>query len=194
MRAPVHFNRPSRQRGVTLIVALIMLVLLTLLALTSANVGRSTIQVVSNMQSRDESATAARQAIEEVISTTRFFQSPTDAIASPCGNTANTRCIDNNGDGTTDVTVKLTPAPTCVVAQTVLNTSLNIANTEEQGCATGGAQSFGIVGSVSNDSLCADSTWEINAIATDMVTEASVQVVQGVSVRVAKDNIETSCP
>jgi Tfp pilus assembly protein PilX len=192
MRA--RYIRPHRQRGVTLLVALIMLVLLTLLALTSANVGRSTIQVVGNMQSRDESSAAARQTIEEVISSTRFFGTPNDAIGTPCDSTANTRCIDNNGDGTTDVRVALTPAPTCVTAQSVMNTALDVSDTEQAGCITGMGQSYGIAGSVTGASLCSDSLWEINAVATDAVTEASVQVTQGVSVRVPTDDIATSCP
>lgn len=189
-----RFHRPHRQRGMTLLVALIMLVLLTLLALTSANVGRSTIAIVGNMQSRDESMAAARQTIEEVISSTRFFTTPADAIGSACDNTSNTRCIDVNGDGATDVRVALTPAPSCVTAQSVMNTAIDVSDTEEAGCLTGAAQSFGIAGSVTGASLCSDSLWEINAVATDTVTEASVQVTQGVSVRVAKDDIETSCP
>jgi hypothetical protein len=47
---------------------------------------------------------------------------------------------------------------------------------------------------VTGDSLCADSTWEVTAVSTDQVSETQVSMVQGVAVRVAKDDIETSCP
>lgn len=182
-----------RERGVTLVVALIMLVLITLLALTTFNLGQSSMQVVSNMQSRGQAAAAAKQVIEETISSTRFFNTPEDSIANPCG-TPNTRCADVNNDGTTDVTVKLTPAPACVKARSVMNSELDVGNLEEAGCSLGAAQSFGVAGSVTGESLCSDSVWELNAEASDNVTQAKVNYTQGIGVRVARDDIETSCP
>jgi Tfp pilus assembly protein PilX len=186
-RAPLR-----RQRGVTLIVALIMLVLLTLLALTSFNLGNSNLQIVSNMQQRNEAVAAAQEVIEEAISSTRFFSSPDDALANPCG-AANQRCIDTNGDGKPDVTVVLAK-PVCAKAQAVKNSSLDLAQSENAGCVVSQVQNFGTSGAVTGDSLCADSVWELRATATDDVTEASVEVTQGVAVRVAKDDIATNCP
>ncbi|HZX26099.1 MAG TPA: PilX N-terminal domain-containing pilus assembly protein, partial [Telluria sp.] len=188
-RAPL-----ARQRGITLIVALVMLVLITLLALTTFNLSKSSIQVISNMQSRTENIAAARQAIDETMSSTRFFSTPDDAIPNPCNGESNTRCVDVNGDGVNDVTVRLTPSPTCVKANGVMNSEVDVTNTENANCLLGTSQSFGVAGSVTGESLCADSTWEINAEATDNVTAAKVNMVQGVTVRVAKDDIETSCP
>lgn len=183
-----------RQRGVTLIMALIMLTLLTLLSLASFNLGKSNLQIVGNMQRREEALAAADAAIEEAISSTRFFSTPTDALASPCGGNGNTRCVDTDGDNVADVTVTLTPAPTCVKVQNVKNTSLDLSDEEDLGCSGGGAPLFGVAGAVTGDSLCANSVWEIHAVATDNVSEATVEVTQGVSVRVAKDDIATSCP
>ena len=182
-----------RQRGVTLVVALIMLVLLTLLALTSFNVGKSNLQVVSNMQQRDETIAAAREVIEETISSTRFFATPGDVLANPCG-AANTRCVDTNGDGVADVTVALTPPPTCVKASTIKNSELDMSNTEDAGCSLGSDQNFGVSGAVTGNSECANSVWEVNALASDNVTQASVKVTQGIAVRVAHDDIATNCP
>ena len=190
---PPH-RTPLRQRGATLIVGLIMLVLITLLALTTYNMSRSGIQVVSNMQAKAEGETAARQVIEETISSTQFFSTPGNALKDPCNGEPNTRCVDVNGDGTDDVKVALTPAPACVRARSVMNTQLDVSNEEDVGCALGASQSFGVAGSVTGESLCADSLWELHAVATDTVTEASVEVTQGVAVRVARDDIETSCP
>jgi Tfp pilus assembly protein PilX len=188
-------HRPlARQRGVTLIVGLIMLVLITLLALTTFNMSRSGIQVVSNMQAKAEGETAARQVIEETISSTQFFATPGNSLDEPCNGVPNTRCVDVNGDGTQDVKVELTPAPACIRARSVMNTQLDVSDEEDVGCALGASQSFGVSGSVTGESLCADSLWELNAVATDTVTEARVEVTQGVAVRVARDDIETSCP
>lgn len=186
--------RPGRERGVTLIVALIMLVLITLLALTSFNIGKSNLQVVSNMQAKAEGEAAARQVIEETISSTRFFSTPGDSLGEPCDGEANTRCVDVNGDAAPDVKVELTPAPACIRARHVMNSALNVANEEDAGCALGASQSFGVAGSVTGESLCSDSLWELKAVATDVATEAKVEVTQGIGVRVARDDIETSCP
>lgn len=184
---------PRRDSGITLVTALVMLVLLTLIALTTFNVGKSNLQIVSNMQQRDEAAAAAREVIEEAISTTRFSETPDHVLASPCGQ-ANERCVDTNGDGADDVRVKIAPSPRCVKAPMIRNTALDLAREEDQVCSMGAAQSFGVAGSVDGNSACADSVWEINAVATDMETEAEVQVNQGVSVRIARDDVTNNCP
>jgi Tfp pilus assembly protein PilX len=183
-----------KQRGVTLIVALIMLVLLTLLVLTSVNLGKASLQTVGNMQYRNEAYAAAQETLEQAISNTRFFDSPANAIQSPCNGEANTKCVDTNGDGTPDITVKLTPPPTCVKVQSIKNANLDLAATEDVGCAVGQQQTFGTAGAASGNSLCSNSVWELRAAATDLVTEAKVEVVQGAAVRVSNDAVVTSCP
>jgi len=182
-----------RERGITLVTALIMLVLLTLIALTTFNVGKSNLQIVSNMQQRDEAAAAAREVLEEAISTPRFSETPNAVLNKPCGE-ANTRCVDTNGDGTDDVRVKIAPRPKCVKAPAIRNTQLDLAKEEDLVCSMGSTQSFGVAGAVDGNSACADSVWEINAVATDVETEAEVQVTQGVAVRVARDDVTNNCP
>jgi hypothetical protein len=115
-------------------------------------------------------------------------------LANPCGGVANRRCIDINGDGTNDITVQLTPAPTCVKAQTIKNSALDLAVEEDAACSVGEQQAFGIAGATTGNSICANSVWEVRAVATDNVTEASVVVTQGIAVRVPKDKILTNCP
>lgn len=187
-------NHRAYQSGVTLITALIMLVLLTLLALTSFNLGKSNLQVVSNMQQRDEAAAAAREVIEETISNTRFFVTPDHILTNPCDGVANRRCIDSNGDGKTDVKVAIKNKPKCVVAPLIRNSALNMADTEDASCSMGSAQNFGVAGAVDGNSACADSVWEITAVATDVETAAEVEVTQGVAVRVARDDVTNNCP
>jgi Tfp pilus assembly protein PilX len=182
-----------RQQGITLIMALVMLVVLTLLALTSFNLNQSNLQVVSNMQQREESLAAAREVIEEVISSTAFFKTPSNALSTPCGQN-NRRCIDTNGDGTTDVTVDITPAPTCVKAQPIKSSDLDVAVPDDLACSLGANQNFGTVGANTGNSTCSNSIWDIHVVATDVVTEAEVEVTQGVAVRVAEDDIAKNCP
>lgn len=177
---------PNRQRGATLLVGLIMLVLMTLIVVTSFNLGKSNLIIVSNMQHRAESLESAKATIEEVISKTTFASTPAAAIAGNCG--TNTKCFDVNGDGTNDITVALTPQPCVKKSQTIKNSQLDLTDAEDAGCATGATQNLGVAGAATGDSLCADTTWEITAVTTDNVTQASVTAVQGVAVRVSADS------
>ena len=86
-----------RQRGTTLVIALIMLVLLTLFAVSSLNTSRTNLKVVGNMQQRNEALNASQQTIEAVISTPQFIANPANAVPTPCG-AANTMCTDVTGD------------------------------------------------------------------------------------------------
>jgi len=53
---------------------------------------------------------------------------------------------------------------------------------------------FGIAGAATGDSLCADSIWDVQAVAVDSVTQARATLTEGMSVRVSSDNIINSCP
>ncbi len=182
-----------KQQGMTLIMALIMLVLITLLALTSFNLGKSNLMVVSNMQLREEASAAANEVIEEVISSNFFTQSSNSALLNPCGGVANTRCVDTNGDGTTDITVRLTPQPGCVKAKVIKNSELDVTSEEERECLTGANGNPGIEDSSTGASLCSNTVWEVTAEATDDRTDAKVTVVQGVAVKVPTDDVLTQC-
>lgn len=183
----------SRQRGMALVVGLILLALMTVMAITGFNIGRTSLDIVGNMQGRQEVIAAANSTIQEAISTTRLFQAPDQIFLNPCAG-ANTRCFDTNGDGEDDITVALTPTPVCIQAQTIPNAALNLSDVNQAGCATGVGQTFGIEGTSTGSSLCANSVWEIVAVATDLVTEAEIVITQGAAVRVSTDEIGTNCP
>lgn len=187
-----------RQRGATLVVALIILILLTLFAVTSFNLGKSSLQTVGNMQHRNEATAAAQQAVEEAVSTTRLFQTPSAVILNgdpACqGGAANTKCVDVNGDNNPDITVTLTPTPTCISARPILNSELNPSVPNDAGCAIQAGQSFAVAGANTGNSLCADSLWDVNAVAQDNLTGARYSVTQGVGVRVATDDVSATCP
>lgn len=179
-----------RQRGITLVMALIMLVVITLLALTSFNLGKSNLQIVSNMQQRDESIAAARGLLEEIISDTRFSDSPEASVANPCG--PNQRCVDSNGDGVTDVRVTV-KNPTCVKVQNIKTSELNWEKPKDEGCMIEGQTGTGPEGSNNGDSLCVNSVWEVEATAVDEMSQAKVVVTQGISVRVEKTATDSHC-
>lgn len=169
----------QRQRGATLLVGLVMLVLITLLAVSSFNLGKSNLQIVGNMQHRTENMEAAKATLEEVISKTTFSTSPGATLTS-CG--TNAKCFDVNGDGASDITVTLTPAPCIKKYQIIKNSQLDTDKPEEAKCAMGDKQDWNPEGANTDDSLCAATVWEITALATDNVTQASYTVAQGVTV------------
>jgi len=183
----------SRQRGVVLLVSLIVLILMTLLVVSAFNLSKSNFQITGNAQRQNEALLAAHETIEAAISTTRLFENPSNIFLVPC-TVANTKCVDSTGNGTIDVTVTLKPTPACVKAIPIKNAALNLTDPEDLGCAVGAMQDFGVAGGHTGDSLCADSLWQIDAVAVDEQSQASVTVTEGVAVRVSTDSIATFCP
>ncbi len=187
-----------RQAGATLVIGMIMLMLMTLLAVTSFGLGRGEMQIISNMQWRNDAQSAAQRAVEEVISSPNFASNPAAVFTAPCSG-ANTVCYDTNGDAVADVTgtvkSRSEPAkPTCLTAKIVKNSALNLSIPNDLGCATGAPQAFGVAGAAPGNPLCADSIWDIQAEAFDAVTQARATITQGVAVRVSSDNVAASCP
>ncbi len=180
------------QRGATLVIALVMLILLTLFAVTALNTGTTNLKIVGNMQARSEAMGTAQQTIETVLSTPIFIVNPANAVINPCG-AANTVCTDINGDGISDYTTRLTPQPSCVLVRPIKVVELNLANTEDLGCSAGQAQQFGVAGGVTGDSLCANTVWEITAETTGVNSGAKVTVTQGIGVRVSMDDTAGTC-
>jgi hypothetical protein len=190
-----------RQRGATLIVTLIMLIMLTLFAISAMNTSTTNLQVVGNMQTRHEGLRATQEAIEAVISTPRFLATPLDAVEFPCG-VQNTLCTDLNGDGVPDLTTRLTPPPQCVQARVIKVNELSIAtpNSEDVACLQAQQQgTFAVAGaSMSGESLCGQSVWEIstqtlNSGAGTATSDVNVGATQGVGVRLKAIDVPTSC-
>jgi len=180
------------QRGATLIVALIMLVVLTLFVVSALNTSKTNLQVVGNMQARSEAFAASNEAMESVLSTTAFISSPTNAVPVPCGS-SNRVCTDVNGDGVADYVTVLTPAPSCVTVQPIKNSALVLSNSEDLGCSSGQQQQFGVSGASTGDSLCSNTVWEITTVTTGVNSGASVKLIQGIGVRVSADDAAASC-
>lgn len=187
---------PGRQRGAVMFVALIMMVVMLLVAISSFNMGRQNTVIAGNMQHRAEVVSAANQTVERVLSTTTFIATPNATLAES-GVPANQAGYDINGDGTNDITVALTPAPCIKKAQAIKNADLDPLIANDAACILGAVQTLGVAGSSTGNSLCANSIWEINAVATDNVTGAATTVTTGVAVRVAADDAITAaniCP
>src|SRR5882757_8848572 len=183
-------NSPSsRQKGATLVVGMIMLILISLLAVASFRLGKTDLQIVGNMQQRKQALSAAQQTIEQVISTIQFTTTPTNALPNPCGGVVNTACVDVNGDGVTDVNVSILVL--CSAIEPILNSALNLAIKKDQDCSNGANQQLGVAGVASNNSACSNSVWDTQATAIDAVTNAQYVIDQGVAVRVPAADL---CP
>ena len=188
-----NFRDRNYQSGAALLIGMVMLVIMTLLALSALQFGRGGLTIVGNMQNQNEAVTAADAAIEEAVSTTRIFSAPNAIFLNPCKG-QNTKCVDVTGDGKVDVVVSLAPTPSCIAAQTIKNASLDLSNQNDAGCAVGVSQNLGVLGASSGNSLCANSLWDVNAVAVDQNTLAQATVTEGLKIRVSTDNVSASCP
>lgn len=192
-----YIPKPRHEGGFALIVGLAMLVLMTLLAVTAFQLGSNQTLVVANAQHRNEGVDAAQEAIETVVNSANFTINPAAAIPNGnCnGNAANQICVDINSDGNVDFTVTLTPKPTCITAAPIPVSQLDFTKANDLACATQTQQTFGVANaSQSGNSLCANSTWEIDAQAADSATGTTVNIVQGVAVRIAATDMAANCP
>lgn len=173
----------QKQRGVVLIISLIMLLAVTLMVVTASNVVRTNLQIVNNIESREQARTAAVSAIEEAISSDRFTSSPGAVFDVSCEQ-ANRKCYDFNADGVTDVRVDLAE-PSCVSVIPKKNSELDVFASPKLATCFLPKVVY---------SMCAGSIWEFEATATDAVTGAEVTVRQGVSILTTLNKIDSACP
>ncbi len=158
-------GRTSAQRGATLVVALIMLTLITLVVISAFTLSSSNLKAVGNMQARDEAIAAANQAIELVVSS-----SFTDA---PVAQEVN---VDINKDGVNDYTVAIA-APKCIRATEVPNPD-KCDEEMKPLCAE-------------NDW---HTSWDLQATVGDPASGASVVMHQGARVKLTKAQKVAVCP
>lgn len=162
-----------RQRGVTLIIGLIMLLLITVMVTSAYTLSSTNFKSVGNMQFRNESIAAANKAIEQVIGTnfaTGFLTLPP----------VQTISYDRNNDGTADYTVSVA-IPVCI-----------------QSIQTAGAVGPGAGSSVDltgfEPTASYNTLWDITATVTDAVSGTSVTVSQGVRTEISTAQRDLLCP
>lgn len=179
-----------RQRGIVLVIGLMMLVLLTLMAVAALKFGTSNFAVVANQQTRAEAVRAAEQVIDQIIENQEITMA---SGANLFGTGSNTVSMDINGDGTGDYTVVVAP-PVCVKRQVVPQAILNFGVAEDLGCARSVDQaSLGVEGAGSGDSICSSVTWDVTATASDAFQQNNVAVIQGIGQRVATTKVALVC-
>jgi Tfp pilus assembly protein PilX len=179
-------SRDTAERGIVLVISLIMLIIVTLLGTSSANLVRGNLKVVENIEARAAVRNAALGAIEEAVAYGQLLDVTTPAFTATCGG-SRSKCVDATGDGTvssaSDIQVTLT-TPVCVAVTPVKNSSLNVfSSTSDASCFSPGVFS-----------LCADTLWEVTAVAVDPVTGASVTIREGIESRTTLNAVAAACP
>jgi type II secretory pathway pseudopilin PulG len=182
-RRPNPPRTPARQqRGITMFVAMIILIMVTLLAVSSFRGSNTNLKVVSSMQGRQEAIASAQAVIEDLISLPYFSEEPVLSVAAP-------KTIDINNDGIADYTVRLNePVPTCLRAKPVVPAQLDLNNVNDRRCLGSARAGAGAL-----SSFCSDTVWEITAKTEDRITGAATTVRQGVALRVAATDALTAC-
>ena len=162
----------TRQAGATLVVALIMLLLVTLLAAVSSTAVQTNLRVVGNIESRAMVENVADSAIAQLLVNNQInaFE---DA----------TLFFDASGDGVAETEIRVTTARQCITIRPILNDALNIDDINDKGCYSKIRHPL---------SRCADVLWDVRVNAIDTLTKAEVTVRQGLEVRTDVDDL-ASC-
>jgi len=181
MKQVINFRDRSRgplhQRGATLIVGLIMIVLITLVVVSGFTTSSSNLKSVGNMQVREEATAAANHAIEQLIST------------SFAGVGAVDYSIDLDKDGTSEYTVAVS-APVCI-------RNVQVATCPASDCSLPSGCGEVCQGECTPTAGSACGTnltdWDITATVNDLATGAKVVVREGVRVPMSTVAANTAC-
>lgn len=179
------------QRGLSLLIALILLAAITFLSVSAFNAGTTNLRVVGNTEVRLEAQSAAQAAIDRTISNMLFVTDPAAVAAAPID-------VDIDGDGAIDYQPVLQPPPACTRVVPIRMTELDPNLVADLACMgsgvarTAGIDSADAVSEVGR-SLCANSEWLLRAQTNDARTGVQVAVNQGVGVRILETDSENFC-
>jgi Tfp pilus assembly protein PilX len=155
----IRFGRS--QQGIVLILSLIMLMVLTLIAVSAIRLSTVNLRSVANAQSRTEAMSTAQRTVDLILSS-NF----TDNIAG----TAQTLTVSEGGKNYSVVVAR----PCLVRTVPVQNISLDVSKADDKKC----------LDTLSNPySACADTIWQLQATATSGWFGANVSITQGTGIR-----------
>jgi len=155
---------PNAQRGATLVVGLIMLLLITLVVSSAFTLSGTNLKSVGNMQLRDEAIAAANIATEVVLGSP-FTNAPA----------AQSITVDLNNDGTDDYAVEMA-TPECIRA--TVSGDAPVCDEEFKPCP----------------SNTWNTVWKLSATVTDPASGASSMVHSGVRVLLTQSQCDAICP
>lgn len=154
----------TRQRGMVLVIGLIMLLLMTLMVSTAFTLSSVNLESVGNVQWRNNAEAAANVALEQVTSSAFTTAPQAQQIA-----------VDLDRDGTTEYTANVA-APVCVKAS----------------LASSAAPSSITLTGMSNATW--NTIWNLESTVNDALTGASVRVRSGVRILLSDSRKNLVCP
>lgn len=163
-----------RERGATLLIALIMLVMLTLFAISAIRTGNVGFKVVANQQTQKLMEAAAQEAIEQVLSNLGNFDPTFDPTTTPA-TVAQRICVNGSPP-----VITTNPTATACTSGTAVDVS-------PARCISSKRSQFD---SLTQTMATNDNVWEIIVTVTDSATGAKAVYHQGVKMRM----LSNSCP
>jgi Tfp pilus assembly protein PilV len=161
--------RSQTQRGASLIISMIFLVLITFVVINAFNLSNTNLKSVRNEQSRTESIAAANLALDQLIATP-------GALVQGVAPAAQTVALNGSTGGSTSYTVQF-GVPTCVRA---VQATIAAPSEVELGSGVSGSD-----------------TWDVDIELVATVAEASVgtlvEISQGMRVRMTQNTRVTLC-
>ena len=183
----------SRQRGIVLIVGIVMLVMMTLVALTLIRLGTRHTQVVNNEQVRTEAEAAANYALDLMLNNSASTWTPYKGAGKV--ESINIGLSSTSATAADAIGVTLSNL-TCRRIRVMENsefirskTGFNYISDSDASCFGSSGNQVTIVdssapGSGGGDSLCAEVLFEIRARTNaPQLLDANVELTQGVQVR-----------
>lgn len=171
------------QAGLTLVMSLIMLIVLTLLVVSAIRFSNINLRLAGNAQVQAESAAAAQVAVDQVIA------SALSGTALSAINAASAT-VSTGGASYTVAVAK----PKCNMTQNIDTSQLDPSIPADRPCFGLGANDQLIDANIkltTGPSACKNQMWDIQASVGDPTSGSQVSILQGASLRVGA---ETSCP
>lgn len=178
MMNPRFQIRHSRQeQGSVLLVTMVFLLLFAIVATAVFRGSQTSVQAVGNMQWRTEAINATNEAVANILSDYDGFIQPalTRGMNAP-GAPSGAYSSDVNGDGKPDIAVKV-DAVECGYVAEVKQEDLDPEKPEDLICMNSA--------NMASTTFCSEVQFALTLTATDPVSEANVQIEQGVGVRVS---------
>lgn len=179
-------TRPRNpQRGMTLVVSLIMLAVLTLLVVSAIRFGNVNLKIAGNVQSEVEATAAAQVAVEQVIADAVAGTKIDDMVA-------HTASVSTGAVTYTVAIAKPVCNSTANINNTALRPDINPADVNCYGTWNGPCIVDHTGECVIPPTICKNQQWDIAAAVDDTSRNgAKVSIGQGVAMRV---NAAVQCP
>jgi Tfp pilus assembly protein PilX len=174
-----------RQHGMTLVIALVMLVVLSLLVVSAIRFGSINLKISGNAQAEVEATAAAQLAVEQTI---------IEMVAAPNISTINAKTNVPISTGGLTYAARI-EKPVCQFTNNISNTELDPSKPDDLPCFEGsdGERLIKEDGTLTaTPTACKRQQWDVQASVDDTNRSGvKVTVLQGLSTRVGA---EVSCP